>query len=60
VSGRAQAAKVVAAALIEAILILGFVVLNMGFSDEGRIGVGPDRPPPPAINEPGARAASGS
>jgi hypothetical protein len=39
--------KFIAATLIEAILILGFVVLSLGLGAEGHAGVGPDRPPPP-------------
>jgi hypothetical protein len=40
-----QAAKVIAATLIEAIVILGFVGVSLGIGGEGHVGVGPDRPP---------------
>jgi len=43
-----QAAKIVAACLIEAIVILGFVVLSLGIGAESQPGLGPDRPPPPS------------
>jgi hypothetical protein len=40
-----QAAKVIAATLIEAIVILGFVGVSLGLGGEGHGGIGPDRPP---------------
>jgi len=40
-----QAEKVIAATLIEAIVILGFVVPSLGIGAEGKHGLGPDRPP---------------
>jgi len=43
----ARAAPVVAASLIEAILILAFVVASLGLGYEDYSGTGPDRPPPP-------------
>ena len=43
----ARAATIVGVVLIEALLILGFVVLSLGIGAEGQPGIGPDRPPPP-------------
>ena len=40
-----QAGKVLAAALIEAAVILGFVLLSLGIGAEGHSAVGSDRPP---------------
>jgi hypothetical protein len=42
-------AAIFVACLIEAILILGFVVASLGLGYEGRSSVGPDRPPPPPL-----------
>jgi len=47
-----QAAKIVLACLIEAIVILGFVALSLGIGAEGQPGLGPDRPPPPMTPAP--------
>jgi len=47
-----RAATIVAALLIETILILGFVVLSLGLGAEARSGFGPDRPPPPPTPAP--------
>lgn len=41
-----RGATVVVASLIEAILILGFVVASLGLGHESHSGAGPDRPPP--------------
>ena len=41
-----RGATVVVASLIEAILILGFVVASLGLGYESHSGVGPGRPPP--------------
>jgi hypothetical protein len=43
----ARIVTVLGALLIEALLILGCVVLSLGIGAEGRPGIGPDRPPPP-------------
>jgi hypothetical protein len=40
-----QVGKVVVATTIQAIVILGFVVLTLGLGGEGHVGIGPDRPP---------------
>lgn len=48
----ARIVTVVGALLIEALLILGFVVLSLGIGEEGQPGVGPDRPPPPPTPAP--------
>lgn len=45
-------ATIVAVCLIEAILILGFVVLSLGIGGEEQPGLGPDRPPPPTAPSP--------
>jgi hypothetical protein len=45
-------ATFVVACLIEAILILGFVVASLGLGYEGYPGAGPDRPPPPPAPAP--------
>ena len=45
-----QAAKVIAATLIEAIVILGFVGMSLGIGSEGHVGIGPDRPPQPVVS----------
>jgi hypothetical protein len=45
---------ILGALLIEAIVILGFVVLSMGIGAEGQPGLGPDRPPPPTTPPPDA------
>ena len=47
-----RAAKVVAATLMEAIVILGFVGLSLGIGGEGHVGIGPDRPPQPIVSAP--------
>jgi hypothetical protein len=47
-----RAAAIVVACLIEAIMILGFVVASLGLGYEGYSGVGPDRPRPPAMPAP--------
>jgi hypothetical protein len=48
----ARIVTVFGALLIEALLILGFVVLSLGIGAEGQPGVGPDRPPPPPTHAP--------
>jgi hypothetical protein len=45
-SGRAVV--IAATALIQAVLTLGFVAMSLGLGAEDHVGVGPDRPPPPA------------
>jgi hypothetical protein len=42
-----RGAVIVAACLVEAILILGFVVASLGLGYESHSGVGPDQRPPP-------------
>ena len=44
--------KVMASALIAAILVMGFVLSSQGIGREDRSGVGPDRPPHPAVPAP--------
>ena len=44
-----QAAKIIAATLIQGIVILGFVCASLGIGSEGHVGIGPDRPPRPVI-----------
>jgi hypothetical protein len=41
-----RGAAIVVACLIEAVLILGFVVASLGLGYESHSGVGPGRPPP--------------
>jgi len=48
----ARAAKVVAACLIEALVILSFVAASLGIGAEDHWGIGPDRPPPPTTPAP--------
>jgi hypothetical protein len=48
----ARIVTIFGALLIEALLILGFVVLSLGIGAEGRHGVGPDRPSPPPMPAP--------
>ncbi len=43
-----RAVAIVAACLIEAIMILGFVCASLGLGYESYSGMGPDRPSPPA------------
>lgn len=48
---RASGGRIVviaAGALIQTVLTLGFVVMSLGLGAEDQVGVGPDRPPPPA------------
>jgi hypothetical protein len=40
---------IVAACLLQAILILGFVAMSLGLGAENHIGVGADRPPLPIL-----------
>jgi hypothetical protein len=47
-----QAAAFVAACLIEAIVILGFVVMSLGIGAEGEPGLGPGRSAPPTTPAP--------
>jgi hypothetical protein len=47
-----RAVAIIAACLIEAIMILGFVGASLGLGNETYSGVGPDRPPPPATPAP--------
>ena len=47
-----QAAKVITATLIEAIVILGFVGVSLGLGGEGHVGIGPDRPAQPVVSAP--------
>jgi len=47
-----RAVAMIAACLIEAIMILGFVGASLGLGYESYSGVGPDRPPPPATPAP--------
>lgn len=51
-SGR-HAATIVAAFVIQLILILGVVAANLGLGSEAKSGVGPDRPAPPSVPAPG-------
>lgn len=55
-SGRMRSiARIVAilgALLIEAILVLGLVVLSLGIGAEVQPRLGPDRPPPPPVSAP--------
>jgi hypothetical protein len=46
----ARAGKIVAALLIEAILILVFVAASLGLGYESSSGAGPDRPLPPPLS----------
>lgn len=55
-----QAAKVVAATLIVAVLTLAFVGLSLGLGAEGQTGVGPDRPPQPVAPAPAPPPDPGS
>jgi len=48
----ARMGAVVAAALIEAVLILGLVLSTLGSGAEGTAGRGPDRPQPPTTPAP--------
>jgi hypothetical protein len=47
-----RAAVVVAACLLEAVVVLGFVVASLGIGAEDQYGIGPDRPPPPTTPKP--------
>ena len=47
-----RAVAIIAACLIEAIMILGFVGASLGLGYESHSGFGPDRPPPPATPAP--------
>jgi hypothetical protein len=47
-----RAVAIVAACLIEAIMILGFVGASLGLGYESYSGMGPDRPPPPVTPAP--------
>ena len=54
---RASSGRIVviaAAALIQAVLTLGFVAMSLGLGANGQAG-GPDRPPPPAAIAPDTR-----
>jgi len=44
-----RGATIVFACLIEAILVLGFVVASLGVGYESHSRLGPDRPPPPPL-----------
>lgn len=48
----ARIVTIVGALLIEAIVVLGFVVLSLGIGGESHPGFGPDRPPPPPTTAP--------
>jgi hypothetical protein len=47
-----RVAALVAVCIIEAILILGFVVLSLGIGAGAQPGLGPDQPPPPTLPNP--------
>jgi hypothetical protein len=50
-----QAAKVTVAALIDVLVILGYLVMSLGIGAEGHAGPRPDRPGTPVMQEPAPR-----